>query len=201
MLLARPISGDCRLDPTPGLRALCPQCLEPVRAKCGTIVTWHWAHLADECDSWTEPTTTWHRGWQLMVSRSYREVVMGNHRADIRTRNGTVIELQHSTIPTEEIALREAYYGPKMAWVFDCTDAASTGRLDLRDPRQDPSYRTFRWKHPRKSIGACRRPVFLDLGRSGLLRLGRIYTDSPCGGWGHLVGKLSMVEMLRCETL
>ena len=48
-------------------------------------------------------------------------------------------------------------------------------RLDVR---RQPDYVTFRWKHPRKSIAACRNPVYLDLD-GALLSVRRIYPELP----------------------
>jgi len=48
-------------------------------------------------------------------------------------------------------------------------------RLDVR---RQPDYVTFRWKHPRKSIAACRNPVYLDLD-GALLSVRRIYPETP----------------------
>jgi competence protein CoiA len=65
----------------------------------------------------------------------------------------------------------------------------SSGRFQhVRDEDAlDPgAYRTFRWQHPRRSILACRRPVFLDLGEGQLLELKKMHQNAPYGGWGYL---------------
>lgn len=181
-----------RILATPGARAVCPACDSKVQSKCGDIITWHWAHVADaDCDPWAEPDSEWHRGWQSKWPESMREIVIGNHRADIRSDSGLVIELQHSPISPAEIAEREHHYG-RMVWVFDATDAFDEDRLDIRRAKDKPvndTYRTFRWKHPRKSVTACDRPVLLDMGYGSLLHIGRMYAElgKPCGGWGYLV--------------
>jgi hypothetical protein len=171
----------------PDAAATCPICRQSVRAKCGQIITWHWAHISTvDCDTWAEADSEWHRSWQNLVPVERREVTIGNHRADILTADGGVVEVQHSTLSPDEIREREDFYGLRMCWIFDATNAFTEERIDLRrKPNSDPNYRTFRWKHPRKSIGACRRPVFLDLGDDQILRIGRIHLTTPCGGWGH----------------
>lgn len=176
--------------------ATCPLCKSPVRAKCGQIIAWHWAHISSiDCDTWAEADSEWHRSWQSLVPIERREVTMGNHRADIVTFNGNVVEVQHSTLSPEEIREREDFYGVGMAWIFDAREAFAEERLDLRrKPNPDPDYRTFRWKHPRKSIRECRRPVFLDLGNDQILRIGHIYTKAPCGGWGHLFTRQNLAS-------
>lgn len=196
----------------PGLpNHACPSCAAPVRAKCGQVVTWHWAHLAAECDPWAERDTKWHLDWQLTVPRERREIVMGPHRADMLSARGDVVELQHSSISVDEIRERERFYGPRMVWIFDATEAYASHRMELRfKGRQlrDEEYPqfdrpalagtdyTFRWKHPRKSLGACRCRVMLDFGEVGLLKLRRLHLDSPCGGWGQLVSRASVVAAL-----
>ena len=72
--------------------------------------------------------TEWHRGWQLAVPPERREVVMGPHRADIVTASGGVVEIQHSPISVDVITEREEFYGERMAWIFDATQAAITVR-------------------------------------------------------------------------
>jgi len=52
-------------------------------------------------------------------------------------------------------------------------------------PQCDP-YRSFRWKHPRRSLLHCRRPVFLDLGDGCLLEPKKLHPNAPYGGWGYL---------------
>lgn len=177
-------------------RAQCPSCHATVVAKCGRIVAWHWAHEAlTDCDTWAEPDSRWHHEWQALVPPAWTEVILGPHRADILAYDGTVIELQHSPISVDEIRAREAFY-PKMGWIFDATEAYRTGRLELRRRASlGERYRTFRWRHARKSIAACTARVFLDLGDVGpdetpqphlLLALHRIYPDAPTGGYGLL---------------
>ncbi|HYK70357.1 MAG TPA: competence protein CoiA family protein [Streptosporangiaceae bacterium] len=183
-----------RIMATPGARASCPACESLVIAKCGQIVSWHWAHesVAD-CDEWAEPDSGWHLHWQSAVPEDRREVVFAPHRADAVAADGTVVELQHSSISTAEIAERESFYGKRMIWIFDVGDAYAAERLLIR-PK---SYRnpppgalrgaSFRWKHPRKSVAWCRRPALLDLGDGEVLSLQRLYCSRPPhGGWGWL---------------
>lgn len=173
-----------RTEAVPNSRGKCPTCASEVLSKCGSIVRWHWAHTGqDDCDQWSEETSPWHRNWQQLVPEAWREVTIGRHRADILAIDGTVVELQHSHLAPDEIREREDFYG-QMVWIFDVTLAVASGRLNIR---RRNGYVSFRWKHPRKSIAACRRPVLLDLGEGQLLRLRRIHVAAPCGGWGHLM--------------
>lgn len=192
-------SGGERIDPYPAGRADCPACGSAVVAKCGRIVVWHWAHESrEDCDPWSEPDTEWHRAWQAEVPKACREVVIGGHRADIRTDTGVVVELQHSPIGVDEIRERENFYGKHMLWIFDAIEAFRDDRLNLR--RQTYG-QTFRWKHPRKSLAACRRPVLLDLGDGTLLRLRKIDMSAPCGGWGTLLDRPTVVRSLAKSTI
>jgi competence protein CoiA len=185
-----------RVTAEPKLPGHCPNCGGAVIAKCGPINAWHWAHKAADCDTWAERFTQWHADWQELFPPDSREITIGNHRADVRSPTGLVIEFQHSALSADEIRERENHYG-RMLWVFDAVYADETDRLDLRAKRgRDGSeYWSFRWKHPRRSILACRRPVFLDLGGWSqnydcrfhrLLELKRMYPNAPNGGWGHL---------------
>lgn len=151
-------------------------------AKCGTIVSWHWAHEADECDPWAEPESEWHRAWKAKFPATWVEQTVGDHRADVLRSDGIVIEFQKSFIDPDEIRLREQHYG-KMLWVFDMHEPYDEDRLLLS--KQDYGH-SFRWKHPRKSYWAVRRGQIWDLG-DDLFQCKRIHHEIPCGGWGHLL--------------
>lgn len=153
-------------------------------AKCGDILTWHWAHMSiEDCDPWAEPNNEWHRGWQMLVPPDRREVRIGKHRADMLTRSGRVIELQDSYLPPTEIRVREHHYG-NMLWIFNAIEPYANDRLLIR-PRD--GYVSFRWKQPRKSLAWCQRPVLLDIGYGQLLHVKKIHTEAPCGGWGRII--------------
>lgn len=138
-------------SPTPKVRSLCALCKTEIRAKCGKIVTWHWAHKAKECDPWSEPEGEWHRQWKISAATlgADIEVVMGEHRADIVSISGHVIELQNTYLTPEQIEEREAFYGEDMVWVYRChwIDRLNWGP------------RGFWWKHPAKSLTFHRRLV------------------------------------------
>jgi hypothetical protein len=127
-----------KIQAFPGVTATCPACGGEVVPKCGEIVEWHWAHKARDCDSWGEPESQWHLGWKARFPAEWQEVVMGPHRADVRTPRG-VIEFQKSAISAAEIREREQFYG-KMIWVVD----ASGFNLE---PHLDWSVKRFRQKH------------------------------------------------------
>jgi hypothetical protein len=115
--------NDSKILATPEAQgATCPACGASVSAKCGNRNIWHWAHVnTEDCDTWSEPEGEWHLGWKEIFPQGWREVVIGEHRADIRTSGGLVVELQHSPITPEVVAEREYFYG-NMIWIFDATE-------------------------------------------------------------------------------
>jgi competence protein CoiA len=130
---------DRRIEATPGQTGHCPNCAKPMIAKCGTQVIWHWAHKGVRCDGWWEPETAWHRAWKDQFPAEWQEFVCEGdggerHIADVFTSHGLVIEFQHSRLPPEEQAAREAFYR-NMVWVVDGTRLASDVArfMDIKD--------------------------------------------------------------------
>jgi competence protein CoiA len=149
---------------------ICPVCREPVVAKTGSLVTWHFAHKARaDCDPWIERESDWHLDWKAECSVERTEVVIGPHRADALTPDGKIVEFQHSAISADEIRERERFYRD-MVWVFDAREAYQANRARLeRDG--------LIWDSPRRSIRICRMPVFLDLGDEFLFQVSDITTS------------------------
>ena len=140
--------------PAPGAIGHCPACHGPAVAKCGQIITHHWAHEARaDCDPWAEPESEWHQAWKrrYLQHGAQIEAVIGNHRADILLPTG-VIELQHSPIGTTEAREREAFYG-RMLWLFDMTDPE---RFD----RVHHGKRGLWWKHGSRTQARLGRPLY-----------------------------------------
>lgn len=171
--------SGARVEAWPKARAVCPLCRRVVSAKCGEIVEWYWAHeQGAPCDPWAESETPWHRWWKLRAEPDQREVVVGEHRADIRTPKG-VIELQHSHIAPEEIREREAFYG-RMIWLLDGRSMVfglnefgldNVARLERVEiplwsglPRPPAGFAYWKWRRPRKSFLAAKKRLFIDLG-------------------------------------
>ncbi|MGW8257834.1 MAG: hypothetical protein ACWGMZ_10150 [Thermoguttaceae bacterium] len=148
------MNGEKRL-PEKGLWGECRLCGKTVVSKCGTQVVHHWAHKAgSDCDPWSEPVGPWHLEWQNYIQPDFVEVIIGPHRADIVGTNDCVIELQHSSIPLDQIAAREDFYG-NMVWVFDATE-----RFEMIAVGRRVFFAFRRTKH----IATCAKPVFLDFG-------------------------------------
>ena len=166
MLRYANIDGEKRL-PFPKGRATCQVCGGLLIAKCGQILTHHWAHDAkDDCDPWSEPIGPWHVWWQNLVRTDFIEVARGPHRADIIGNENVVVELQHSSISAEDIEAREAYYS-NMVWLFDATMRFASVNLGDRS-----FFSLGRTKH----LELCKKPVFLDFGFN-VLQVGR-FTDA-----------------------
>jgi hypothetical protein len=157
-----------RVKATPKAEASCPMCASPLLAKCGSTVTWHWAHCSlKDCDEWSEGETPWHSSWKSRFARSEVTITHDgrSHRADVVSHCGKVIEFQHSTISADEIAEREQFYGD-MVWVLDATHSYASSRIGLthRIPESGDPYFTFKWSRRKTSFDAATKPVFLDLG-------------------------------------
>lgn len=116
--------NNIRREASPGMIAFCPGCSQPMNARCGMQRVWHWAHRGSRnCDPWWEPETPWHRGWKDKFPAGWQEVIQRDevgekHIADVKTEYGLVIEFQHSHLPTQEMAAREAFHR-NMVWVVD----------------------------------------------------------------------------------
>lgn len=218
MLFAVDKNGQ-RISATPKADGWCPMCEEKLLPKCGKIIAHHWAHRGEDCDPWTEPETEWHRYWKSLVPPECSEVTIEKsgvrHRADIRTKRGTVIELQHSPLGVDEIAMRESFYG-KMIWLFDVQtcrpthsengvslpDYAKEIRLRLRPRQGKEGFYTFRWVHPRRSIAHVKSPTYLDVGSEEIFKLEWMSKETPCGGKGILKPRETFESWLRrqCDT-
>ena len=151
------IQNNQKVTATPNSKAICPVCNAEVISKCGSIKIWHWSHLSvEDCDSWSEGETEWHFYWKYNFPKEQQEVIIGKHRADIKT-NKTIIELQNSSISAEEIKERENYNG-NMIWLLNGDKFAKN--LELRCKG---SYFTFRWKHPPQSWWESNKEIYIDL--------------------------------------
>lgn len=200
-----------RVSPARRDDCVCEMCGAAVVARMGTIVVHHWAHVSlGDCDSWSEPMTPWHRDWQSQWADRCREVILGNHRADVVTDDGSVLEFQHSTISSAEVLERLNHYlihGQKIAWIFDAVDAFASGRIALGGPYQD-GRKDFAWVHPRLSIAPAvpngkrsrsRYACWLDLG-DALLDVRSFKTkDGKTGGWGYVVPKEVFLRRLNAH--
>lgn len=114
-----------RTEALKGSQGICIGCGQKVIAKCGAVKIHHWAHISlNQCDSWWESETLWHRQWKEVFDPAFREVSFYDaklkefHRADVHTGAGITIELQNSSISLTELQSREQFY-PKLIWVVN----------------------------------------------------------------------------------
>lgn len=159
---------DVKTEAMPGLKGLCPGCLQPVIAKCGQQKINHWAHRTKRtCDNWWEPETEWHRSWKNNFPAEWQEIFLldevnrEKHIADIKSPHGLIIEFQHSHIEPEERLSREKFY-KTMIWVVDCTRLKNDSKRFLKEKdhcfRQSPAQDLFFVSFPDE----CLSKVWLD---------------------------------------
>tara|TARA_R100000789_G_scaffold67668_1_gene63651 strand:- start:61 stop:876 length:816 start_codon:yes stop_codon:yes gene_type:complete len=113
-----------RREAEPKLSGICPFCKAKTIAKCGEILSWHWAHYRKhDCDHWWENEQEWHRNWKNKFPNDWQEVIHRSedgekHIADIKTDHSWAIEFQHSYLDPKERRSRELFY-KRMVWVVD----------------------------------------------------------------------------------
>jgi competence CoiA-like predicted nuclease len=196
----------------PNKKARCPNCKEKVISKCGNINIWHWAHKnSEDCDSWSEGETQWHIDWKNNFPEENQEIIVGKHRADIKTKNGLVIEFQNSSISSEEIKERENYYG-EMIWLLNGDKFCNNFKL-----RKKGEVYTFRWRHPRKCWWNSNKEIYIDMNNyffesfdqeirepyiehpfiDKILLIKKLYSNIPCGGWGKIISKEEFLKTFK----
>jgi competence CoiA-like predicted nuclease len=152
------IQNNQRITANPNQKAICPVCNAEVISKCGSIKVWHWSHLsAEDCDSWSEGETEWHLKWKNEFPKEWQEVVVGKHRADVKTSKGLVIEFQNSSISNYNIQERENYYA-EMIWLLNGETIGNN--LNLIDKE---TYYSFKWKWFPKSWLISKKQIYIDL--------------------------------------
>lgn len=146
----------------------CPICGGEVISKCGNIKIWHWAHKTGiECDNFKEPETKWHIDWKSYFKKEEQEVVIEKteffedgcsypkkHRADVKTKEGLVIEFQNSPISPEKIQEREDFY-ENMIWILNGKTLGKNVTFFKR---------RFKWAWQPKSWDYAYKDIYLDYG-------------------------------------
>lgn len=137
-----------RVAPEKGLKASCPLCQEDVIAKCGDIMTWHFAHVVGTECAYGEGKGEWHREWQKrfpIEDVEYRVTKGKKFRiADVKIGD-KVLEFQNIGISLETIKDREEFYGFKnVVWVFNGTD--SGGNFELIKDKYSSKRLLAKWK-------------------------------------------------------
>jgi competence protein CoiA len=156
------IKNNERIKATPGSSASCPICKNEVVAKCGLINEWHWAHVTlEDCDNWYEPESEWHIKWKSNYPENQQEVVMKNHRADIKSKNGVIIELQNGHISPNHIEEREKFYD-RMIWILNGETIGKNLFLKKKWIHKKNINFNFKWKYPHKSFFYAHKPICFD---------------------------------------
>jgi len=176
-----------------GTIGVCPGCGGEVRAKCGEIVSWHWAHINADCDPWSELETDWHRKWKGYFPDTWQEVTKPPHRADVAGPDG-VLEIQRSPITPKAIREREQFYG-RMAWLLNGHDFWD----NLEWIKAAGSYHEFRWKHARKTWITAKRTILIDT-PLGLFRVKNIRDGSWKVICGSFVKAANLTQALDASS-
>lgn len=168
--------NNIKHEPRPNLHKetplFCPSCKTSVLSKCGSEKIWHFSHKSTkECDSWSE-SDPWHLNWQALFPKEQVEIVMGNHRADVVSTGGVVIEFQHSYLSSDEAKEREDFY-QNMIWVFDAVEPWQNGRLweSNVDTNKNKRIKSFNWEKPKSFIkeNYIHYPLLIDIGNDTLI--------------------------------
>jgi hypothetical protein len=118
------------VDPAPGLHGICLECDKEVFSKMYNpdYRHSHFSHYKSEgndvCpgDKW-DKKSEWHYNWQKSLSppdvKIEVRIKCDNYlkRADIQLKNGRVVEVQRSSMPSLELLHREKFYGD-MFWII-----------------------------------------------------------------------------------
>lgn len=198
--------GGRGIRATPNTRASCPECGQRVIAKCGPILTWHWAHWSlGDCSNQGE--TEWHREWKAWAYENGCQIehkIVEGFRADVVTPNGRVVELQSKALPVETTRERESAYLGRLTWLIKVEEDRIVFGKHLNN-----GGRGFRWKNGPKRLSFCKAPLVLHLIREDgvgvelfaiakmALREG-FYSDAErLIGWGRFVDAESLFEIRR----
>ena len=167
------------MEATPKGKGICPCCDSETIAKCGTYKIGHWAHKAKiQCDPWLKKETPWHLQWKDYFPKECQEVVHKNvitgekHIADVKTKQGRVLEFQNSPISLEEKTSREVFY-PKMVWIVNAIKFRKNlilkERLNDRSNGDFERYQ-FTWRRSKaKQLWLCANmPVCFDFQKYNL---------------------------------
>ncbi len=145
-------------------------------------MTWHWAHDVGSTCAYSGESE-WHLKWKRWAYDQGCEVekVIGDHRADIVTPKGRVIELQSAGLEPAQIRAREAAY-ENMAWIA----RVSEGQEDRAHIKQDlpGGGKGFYYERGPKWLTFTSRPLYLHVERTDVLWLVRVHLKETETQWG-----------------
>jgi len=129
VLKALNLQTGTEIDPAPGLHGVCLECGKEVFSKMYNPAFRqphfsHYQHDGVVCpgDKW-DKKSEWHYCWQKCLSPPDIEIEVSiqcdNYlkRADIRLKNGRVVEVQRSSMPSAELLHLEKFYRD-MFWII-----------------------------------------------------------------------------------
>lgn len=167
-------------------RGSCIDCGDPMIAKTGSVVAWHWAHRPGSLSCHWEPETEWHLAWKSQIDdldrievRSPNDGLYGRRRADLLTPYEWAVEFQHSHISTEDARAREIDWRNRVIWVVDGRDAYSSSRIRFWVHELRSGLRVIEWAYAPAWVTRTRMRTFLDLGGDGLFFVGRWFPKQP----------------------
>lgn len=204
MLIAL-VNGE-RTEATPRTSGICQECDEGVKAKCGLIKIWHWAHApGTKCERARYGMTEWHLGWLRSFPKEKIEIALTvdgkKHIADV-IQGKTVLEFQRKMMPPDKMLEREHFWkkaGYQFHWIFDGREAYDSDRFSITSKMKgnaDKPYWKFCWKMaPTRNLG-CAFPWSIDIGNGRIFEIRKLHSDRrPFCGWGYLKWNASISQL------
>ncbi len=111
------------------------------------------------------------------------------HRADIKTPNGIVIEIQHSSMKDDERIAREDFY-KNLVWVID--GSVFKQNFDIYHMLPDPESELAQdivWSKAKRHMEGANRGIFFRLSE-GLLDDPSVTKSTLRGGWYHFINEV-----------
>src|SRR5580704_16949245 len=127
------VGGERTLASREGAReASCADCGQPMTAKTGDVMVWHWAHRAANPHCAAGHEGPWHLLWKYLAAPGTQERKVGGRRADVLAPGGFAVVFQASPLSPAEVWKRELDWKMQLAWIFDARAAFDAGRLRVR---------------------------------------------------------------------
>lgn len=134
--------------------------------------------------------TEWHKEWKTLFPSDCREVILGDHRADVKIADW-VLEFQHSWLSQEQITEREQFYR-KMIWVID----AAQSEIKWFAIEEGPDFYVQFFFQKNSPWAAASAPIILHLGGNECLWIGK--ADFLVGiGFGVYVQRPLLIDRFR----
>jgi len=136
----------------PDVPSLCPDCKDPLIARRGDVMVWHWAHKAGSSCGCGAGETKWHLAWKhgyndfQQWSVEVPITIDGKmYRADaMNTETGKIREFVHSLSASyiqKHLDLKQAGYD--VLWILDGDKFTSVKKKRVGKPDQSRMYQKF----------------------------------------------------------